>query len=172
MVILSYGVRASSTNVAASLNFKFVDDHCMLGFSSKGNTRERPTPSFLIKLFHPMGRPKVSKCCFEYEKYPLKAVKATGLAFTEICPKKHSRLPRLKKGVAAQSQEEWYQTPGTTYSSSGPHSVATLDTDAINEQLVPSTPVTHFVLGKCDRKSKVLKCTLKVLENRSTFEMY
>ena len=37
---------------------------------------------------------------------------------------------------------------------SGPHSVATLDTD-VNEQPVPSTPVTHFVLGKyCDRKGK------------------
>ena len=50
--------------------------------------------------------------------------------------------------------------------SCGPHSVATLDTDA-NEQLI------HFCIRKImDRKANVLKCTLKVLENLSTFEMY
>ena len=53
------------------------------------------------------------------------------------------------------------------------HSAATLDTDT-NEQLVPSTPVTHLYLkaNNAIEKPKVLKCTLKVLENRSTFEMY
>ena len=33
----------------------------------------------------------------------------------------------------------------------GPHSVATLDTDA-NEQLIPSAPVTHFCIRKIMRQ--------------------
>ena len=52
--------------------------------------------------------------------------------------------------------------PGPLY---GAHSAATLGTDG-NEQLTTKLPI--FELGK----PKVLKCTRKVLGNRSTLEMY
>ena len=48
----------------------------------------------------------------------------------------------------------------------GAHSAATLDKDG-NEQL---TPATHFCIRKI--MPKVLKCTRKVLGNRSTLQMY